>query len=200
MIQMASAEHSDAVDRHLKNWCETIAASQGQRANITIGLTSGSRTANDARVIFKIVKALQAAIAERRPKHSLLLCRLDVTSAPLELLSTAVDIDTEARLERSALGEWDHVEIDVCIGSYAPKSLLKIPRLLPKWKLRYDTIIVDLGAIHQVPSRTIGRLCDANFVIIGPNSSASAQWIKQYVDHHTACGSHIAGSIVAAAA
>jgi hypothetical protein len=56
-------------------------------------------------------------------------------------------------------------------------------------------ILIDLGPINLIPSRTIGRLCDTNYILLGPNTSASAQWILQYVDYHTYCGSHIAGTL-----
>jgi hypothetical protein len=197
---MTTSEQSTCRDQQLNNWCVDIVANNSGSKCITIGLTSGNRNPNDARVIYRLVKSLSESLLERRQESNLLLCRLDVKSVAWELFRSTENTDVDARIEKSALGSWDHVEIPVVVSNVAPKSLQQIPRLLPKWKLRYSTIVVDLGPINQVPSRTIGRLCDSNFVVIGPNSCASAQWISQHVDYHLDCGAHINGTIVASAA
>jgi hypothetical protein len=199
-LNMTSFDQSTYRDQRLNQWCvDTVASNSGSKCT-TIGLTSGNRYPNDARVIYRLAKSLSEALLEGRQESNLLLCRLDVKSIAWGLFRSSENTDVEARIEKSALGSWDHVEIPIVVGNVAPKSLQQFPRLLPKWKLRYSTIIVDLGPIHQIPSRTIGRLCDANFVVIGPNSCASAQWISEQVDYHLDCGADISGTIVASAA
>ena len=99
-------------------------------------------------------------------------------------------------IEKSALGDWHQIDVPMVLGNTAPWALQQLPRWLPKWKLRYGVILIDLGPIHLVASRTVGRLCDSNYIVLGPNSSASAQWLMQYVDYHSYCGSHIVGTLV----
>lgn len=198
---MVTNVQSNVEQQRLRDWCDGIVVDSSGAKSLTIGLASGNRYPNDARVIFRIVKALSNSLVEHRGKSNLLLCRLNVEtlgSGLFEPPKTSESVD--ARIEKSALGCWDFVEIDVPIGRVAPPSLQLIPRWLPKWQLRYHTIVVDLGPIHQVPSRTIGSICDAIYVVLGPNGCASAKWISQHVDHHTECGSPIAGTIVATAA
>ncbi len=201
MLEIDSSKQS--VNHRLDHWCQTLADQAAGTRNLTIGLTSGNRYANDARVLFRVAKSLTANIDQSRRNtgnsDGLLICRLDVNSAPLNWLGSADDNAVEPIIEKSALGDWHQVEIPIVIGRVAPKSLQQVPRWLPKWKLRFRTILIDLGPMHLVPSRTIGRLCDVNYVILGPHTCASAQWINQHIDYHSECGSHIAGSVVALA-
>ncbi len=185
----------------LASWSSELSKIVCTTKNLTIGLCSGNRFNNDARIVYRILKSLQAATAEVAPEANMLLCRLDARqTSPWDLVCSRDEQVAEPKLEKSALGNWDCVDVPITVGNVATRSLQQVPRWLPKWKLRYNLIVVDLGPMHLVPSRIIGRLCDGSYVILGPDSCASAQWISQYVSHHEECGAHIAGTIVAAAA
>lgn len=201
---MTTSQTSPTYDQRLKNWSDDIAAINAGSKCLTIGLTSGNRNPNDARVVYRLVKSLTDSIGQQRGDSqgdsSLLLCRINVQLLPFGPLLTFSDEVVEQRIEKSALGAWDQVEVAVSVGNVASKSLQQVVRTLPKWKLRYKTIVIDLGAIHHLPSRIIGRWCDSTYVLIGPSTCASAQWITQFVEYHRDCGSHIAGTITASAA
>lgn len=188
-------------DESLLAWCGHIAQVSRGAKNLTIGLTSGNRNNNDARVIYRIMKSLQASVLQQSPTASLLLCRLNVESASaLRFLGFGKELSQEPLTAKSALGNWFQVDVPIAIGSMAPRALQQVPRWLPKWKMRYDLVVVDLGPMHQVPSRVIGRFCDSNYVILGPDTTASAQWISQFIQYHEDCGAHIGGTIVATSA
>ena len=180
-------------------WYEQLANQSQHSQGLTIGLISGHRDQNDPRCIYKIASRLVSAMPCNRTRSQLLVCRLDVQSPLLGRLGawgTDTDQHVEPIIEKSALGEWFQVEVPMVLGNSAPWALQQLPRWIPKWKMRYSIILIDLGPIHLVSSRTVGRLCDANYIVLGPNSSASSQWLLQYVDYHAYCGSHIAGTLV----
>lgn len=188
-------------DTGLHQWADQIANIAIQTNNLSVGLVSGNRFGNDPRVIFRIVRSLQGAVHQLKPNSSCLLCRLDVrVSSAVRRLSWSREEAAEPKVERSALGNWHFVEVPIVVGNVATPSLQLVPRLLPKWKLNYNLVLIDLGPLHLVPSRIVGRLCDCNFVLLGPTSCASSQWINQFVSHHADCGSHITGTITAGAA
>lgn len=191
----------EIVDPRLTAWANEIAGITCQSKNVTLGLISGNRFSNDARVIFRIVRQLQQSLASISSDASILLCRLDVRSpSSMSLLIKESDELPEPKIERSALGNWSVVEVPMTVGNVAPRALQMVPRLLPKWKMRYNLVVIDLGPLHVVPSRIVGRLCDCNYVVLGPGSCASAQWITQYINYHEDCGSHIAGTVCATSA
>jgi hypothetical protein len=57
-------------------------------------------------------------------------------------------------------------------------------------------IMIDLGPMHHVPSRTIGRLCDHCYVLLGPDLCASVDWIRQHLAWHDRAGSTVGGTII----
>lgn len=191
----------ETVESRLATWADEIAGITLQSKNVTLGLISGNRSNNDARVVFQLVRQLQHSLDAKCADASMLLCRLDVRSpSSMSLLTKEADDLPEPKIEKSALGNWGVVEVPMTVGNVAPRALQMVPRLLPKWKLRYNLVVIDLGPLHVVPSRIVGRLCDCNFVVLGPGSCASAQWITQYITYHEDCGSHIGGTICATAA
>lgn len=181
-----------------ESWYQQIARQASHSQGLTVGLISGHREPNDPRGLYKIASRLVESMANFRCHSGLLVCRLDVESRTWSIFGEAAEQKIEPVIEKSALGDWYQVDVAMTLGNTAPWSLQQLPKWLPKWKLRYSAILIDLGPIHLVSSRTIGRLCDANYIVLGPNTSASAQWLLQYVDYHAYCGSHIAGTLVTA--
>lgn len=180
-------------------WYDQLARQSQHSQGLTIGLISGQRDQNDPRCIYKIANRLVSALPNNRTKSQMLVCRLDAHCPLLGRWGnwgTGVDQQIEPIIEKSALGDWYQVEVPMILGNTAPWALQQLPKWLPKWKMRYSIILIDLGPIHLVSSRTVGRLCDSNYIVLGPNASASSQWLMQYVDYHTYCGSHIAGTLV----
>jgi hypothetical protein len=186
----------EAVNSNLESWSDELVRQTSGSACLTIGLISGHREPNDARCVYILAGQLAQRLSTRHGDSDLLVCRLEIDCPVLARFRTVSDEPLEPEIEKSALGNWHEVEVPMTLGQSAPWALKALPRWLPKWKLRYKMILIDLGPINLIPSRTIGRLCDANYLLLGPNSSASAQWILQYVDYHTYCGSHIAGTLV----
>jgi hypothetical protein len=195
---MSSVIQRSAGDEKLQAWCEQLATLSVQTKCLTVGITSGHREANDARAIYRIASALDDALVQLSSQPKLLLCRLEVhkSSLAISLLGDSSQ-QADPTVRKSALGRWNQIDIDIRLGSTLPKQLSQIPRWLPKWKMAYDLILIDLGSMHLVPSRTVGRLCDAVFVMLGPNTCASAHWILEQVDLHQQAGCHIAGTLVA---
>lgn len=179
-----------------ETWIDDLVKQAAGAQCYTLGLISGHRDPNDARCVYKLARLFADRLSKQVSNSDLLVCRLNIDCPILAKFCRADDSPTEPEIIRSALGDWYEVEIEMTIGQSAPWTLKALPRWLPKWKHRYSMILIDLGPINLVPSRTIGRLCDANYIVLGPNSSASAQWILQHVDYHTYCGSHIAGTLV----
>ena len=199
MIQLNIIEKP--IDDQLQPWADHLARISRGTKSLTVGLMSGSRFSNDARAIFRMARAVQQGLTEQSLSRSLLLVRLDVHCPKIPLLgSPTTELENEPTIERSALGNWMSVEVPVQIGNVASPGLKQLPRWLAKWKQHYEVILVDLGPMHLVTSRLLGRFCEFNYVVLGPTSCASAQWILQHINHHEECGAHIAGSIIAAAA
>jgi len=177
-------------------WYDQIARQGSHSRGFTVGLISGHRDQNDPRCIYRIAARLTKAMANYRSNSGLLVCRLEVRCPLWGSWLATPEQKVEPIVEKSALGDWHQVDVPMTLGNTAPWSLQQLPRWLPRWKLRYNIILIDLGPIHLVSSRTIGRLCDSNYIVLGPNSTASAQWILQYADYHAYCGSHIAGTLL----
>lgn len=194
--QMAMMRNEQSQSR-LHAWCNKVALAVEQASVVTVGLLSGNRNNNDSRAIYRIASGLEEALARKSNRKSMLLCRLNVRKAtPISIFSRDDSQIVEPRIEKSVLGSWSKVDLSLEVSNVAPKLLQQVPRWFPKWKLRYNLILVDLGPMHMVPSRVIGRLCDLNVILLGPESSASAQWVAERVQQHEDCGVHIAGTLV----
>ena len=177
-------------------WIEDLVHQAAGSQCLTIGLISGHREPNDARCIYRLAGRISHGLNGSRGNGGLLVCRLNIEIPMLPRFRKPVEERVEPEIEKSALGNWHEVEVPMKICQTACWTLQSLPRWLPKWKLRFQMIVVDLGPIHLVPSRTIGRLCDTNYLLLGPNNCASPQWILQYRDYHAYCGSHIDGTVV----
>jgi|LakMenE01Jun11ns_1017448.scaffolds.fasta_scaffold9924757_1 hypothetical protein len=178
------------------NWCEQWVAKLADTPSIAIGLISGHREPNDPRSVHRIARRMSEALTAHPGRLSMLVCQLDIHTGGGMLSKKCSETLVEPEITKSPLGNWHQVQVAMRIGASAPEPLQRLPRWLAKWKHRHSLILVDLGPIHLVPSRMLGRLCDANYLMLGPNWCASSQWLLQYVDYHEYCGSHILGTVV----
>lgn len=176
-------------------WANAIAAEAGQATCLTIGFASGSRANIDPRATDRLMGYVEEALAGIDAHCRTLLLRLDVF--PSRKLGRGTDQpDSIPVAHRSPLGHWSQVTVPVPVGMRASWSLERIPEWLPVWKSEFGLILIDLGPVHLVPSRIAGRLCDANYLLLGPDSSGSPEWLMQHIARHEQCGSTIRGSLV----
>ena len=177
------------------NWGGAVAAAAQNATTYSIGLTSGSRFANDRRSVERLVRCASAELMNATGASTLLL-RLD----PMAPMGPAPTTKTSAPVAtKSPLGPWYELNLPVPEKNSTAWALEHIPHWLPQWKLRHRLVAVDLGPMHLAPSRIIGRLCDTCYVLLGPATCASHDWIMQQIDFHSRAGSVIAGSIVTTA-
>ncbi len=188
-------ESSKPVNGSEISWPEAVVVEACNAACTTIGLMAGSRDANDVRVIDSLVKELSDQFGAREYAARMMLLRLDVHH------STSLERQHGQpaglpKSTRSPLGNWSEVAVPMPVGRSASWSLQQLPRWLPKWKSEFDLILIDLGPMNLVPSRAIGRLCDSCYLLLGPDSCASHEWILQHVAWHDRSGSSICGTLL----
>ncbi len=174
-------------------WGGTVAAAAQRASTYSIGLMSGSRFPNDRRLIERLVKSAAEELGQLTGASTLLL-RLDSTAHESHATATRT---TAPVAIKSPLGPWYEISLPMPPSKSAPRALEQIPHWLPQWKLRHRLVAIDLGPMHLTPSRIIGRLCDACYLMLGPATCASHDWIMQHIDFHSRCGTVIAGSLVA---
>ncbi|GAB5405994.1 MAG: hypothetical protein Aurels2KO_42250 [Aureliella sp.] len=179
-------------------WISELFKSQSDDACKTLGMISGSKQNCDPNCITNIARQVSGCAAELGDNRSLVV-HLDV------FLSKETDrlLDQPAGIPpttRSPLGNWRDVTIPMPVGFEASWSLLQIPSWLSSWRSQFGVILIDLGPCHLVPARSIGRLCGANVVLIGPSATASREWLASHLDHLRESGVSVAGSILASRA
>ncbi len=192
---MLQIERRSSQDKLLRQWA-TAASEQALKAvNFTIGLMSGSRLLIDRRAVDR----LTCVVAERMEDPTLLI-RLMVTESSVEKalqFTQGYPFETPP-LKRSALGNWNEVSLAIPVGGSAPVALQSLPKWLAGWKRNHRLILIDLGPMHQVPARTIGRYCDNSYIVLGPVSCASHAWIMREIAILDHCGVSLAGTIIVA--
>jgi hypothetical protein len=176
-------------------WAAQIVRESSPARCTSIGLTCGSRDATDRRVVDALTRSLSQQSSSSRRESRLLLLRLNVFH------STELDRQDDQPLgaprpTTSPLGDWSEVTVPMPVGRRASWSLQNLPRWLPAWKSEYRMLVVDLGPMDLVPSRSIGRLCDSCFVVLGPDYCASHEWILEHVAWHDRSGNTICGTIL----
>lgn len=181
-------------EQNSTNWGSEVAAAAQSASTYSIGLMSGSRFANDRRLIDRLVKSAALDLGESTGASTLLL-RLDNAAGHNAAPTTSRPAAPVA--SKSPLGPWYEICLPMPQSKTAPWTLEQIPHWLPQWKLRHRLVVIDLGPMHLTPSRIIGRLCDACYLMLGPSTCASHDWIMQQIDFHSRSGTVIAGSVVA---
>lgn len=186
---------SNSVQSLLADWAAAIVQDCSPHGCTTIGLMSGSRFVCDRRAIDALTRVVDEARGLRRLSLPMLLVRLDVIEgASLERASEQSEAAPVP--QSSPLGQWSEVTVPVPVGSRASWSLEQLPRWLHAWKRQFRVLVIELGPMHQVPSRVIGRLCDANYILLGPSTCGSRDWILQHAAWHEQSGSTICGCLL----
>lgn len=176
-------------------WAESIVREVSGSPHLTVGLISGARYGNDPRCVNRLVGALAARAKTAGDEYRLLSVRLSVvTNEKLEQPPEKTAAVPPAI--RSPLGPWSEVSISVPVGARASWALLQIPSWLSTWKEAFRLILVDLGPINLVPSRIVGRLCDVNYLHLGPDECASSDWLLEHMAWHDRSGSDIVGTLL----
>jgi hypothetical protein len=183
-------------DLQTAGWGGEVAAAAQMATTYSIGLMGGSRFPNDRRLIDRLVKSAALELAELTGASTLLL-RLDSTAREVNSTASRNSVPVATK---SPLGPWYEISLPMPHSQTAPWSLEHIPHWMPQWKLRHRLVVIDLGPMHLAPSRVIGRLCDTCYLLLGPSTCASHDWVMQQIDFHSRSGTIIAGSIVATTA
>lgn len=186
---------SPATDSSAVTWAAGLVRDWTRTSSLTIGLTSGGRQSCDRRAIDALARNLDEALSTRRVLRPMLLVRLKIMPGS-SLERGAEQSECGPPLLRSPLGAWSEVSVPVPVGKRASWSLEQLPRWLDAWRDDFGLVVIDLGPIHEVPSRVIGRLCDGCYVVLGPDNCASRDWILQQVAWHQHSGSTICGTLV----
>ncbi|MEZ6135308.1 MAG: hypothetical protein R3C53_10400 [Pirellulaceae bacterium] len=179
----------------MNSWSQTIVRQAKSARSTTVGLVGGSRKAVDRRVLDRLAKSLVSGLREAKLDPRVLVVRLEIREVFDLIGPTQVDQHLPDLME-SPLGRWSHVDIPMPVGRTAPWTLEQLPKWLPSWKKRFGVIMLDLGPMHLVPSRTIGRLCDSCFVLLGPDSCGSCEWIQQHMSWHQQSGTQLSGCVL----
>ncbi len=82
------------------------------------------------------------------------------------------------------------------ISHTAPATLIQLPRWLPKWKQRFGLLLLDLGPMHLVPSRTDRPAARQLLPTLGPQHLRFTGSTTRHVNWHRQSGSVICGSLV----
>lgn len=198
---LARREGTDAkldVDAKLdtaESWAAGLAHDSSLAKCTTIGLISGSRSANPRCVVDAYAQRIADARHECRAKLPMLIVRLDVRHSATPP-RTGQNSELPPPTALSPLGPWREVTIPVPIGRKAGWWLEHLPHWLPNWKREFGFLLVDLGPISEVPSRVIGRLCDGCYLMLGPEACGSHEWLLQHIAWHDHSGCTICGTLI----
>lgn len=205
-------------EQNATSWGVEVANAAQKASTYSIGLMGGSRFANDRRVVDRLLKSVTKELGELTGDTTLLVrldaklssdaARLQHFQRNLNLAAQSVQTDeknlsTESQATsvpvapKSPLGPWYEISLPMPQDKSIPWALQRLPHWLPQWKLRHRLVAFDLGPMHLPPSRVIGRLCDACYLMLGPSTCASHEWIMQQIDFHSRSGTVLAGSVIA---
>ncbi len=177
------------------DWATALAEEARTATCLTVGITDGSRADIDRRVLDRLIGELAERYEERQADEQMLVLRLSVF-ASRQLDRAADQPATIPVAQRSPLGAWSEVTVPVPVGARASWSLQQLPDWLPTWKASFGLILIDLGPVNLVPSRIVGRLCDSCYLVLGPDSCASKDWIMEQIAWHGQSGSTICGTLL----
>lgn len=176
-------------------WAAEVAQEAVLSNCTTIGLINGSRDSTSRNVVNVYARLLADAFSALRSRRPMLIARLSSHPARNSRREHQ-HADSAPDVTVSPLGPWSEVTISVSAGKQARDTLESLTYLLPNWKREFGFILVDLGPISEVPSRLIGGHCDSCFLLLGPESCGSHEWLLQQIAWHARSGSTICGTLV----
>ncbi len=177
-----------------EGWAAELVQEALQAPCTTIGLVSGNRQGSDRCVIDAYARLLAQQLQKARFKRPLLIVRLHTQVAATAGSTTARN--SIPRPAPSPLGAWSDVHINVAVGRKSPGVLQQLPQWLPSWKTEYGFLLIDLGPICELPSRVAGRLCDGCYVMLGPETCGSYEWLMRHIAWHDRSGSTMCGTLL----
>lgn len=177
-----------------KIWAADLAQEAMLAQCTTIGLISGSRDTTSRCVIDAYTRLISDALTALRFRRPMLIVRLDASAAVSRRNSQPGEMVPS--VTASLLGPWSEVTVSVAAGKKGKGTLESLSYLLPKWKREFGFVLVDLGPIAEASSRLIGGHCDSCFVVLGPESCGSHEWLLQHIAWHARSGSTICGTLV----
>jgi hypothetical protein len=178
------------------DWANSLAEEASMSDSLTIGIVNGSKTPSDSFAIEGLISSLSESLRDADNEARCLLIRAE----PHDPLSTISDPPSEPRIPvaaKSDFGCWCEASL-VCNkdGNPTEGTAGMLHKWLPVWKKAFRLIVIDLGPIHGSTSRTVGRLCDGSYLLLGPTACGSQEWIMQQVAWHNQSGSTICGSLL----
>ncbi len=179
-------------ESNYSKWASCIASEAHHADTYSVGLMSASRFANDRRAVDRLLRTAASELSQLEFGASTLLLRMDTNgdlSAPLRLGSMPAEL-------KSPLGSWYEIVLPVTDKATNERTLEQLENWLPQWKQQHRLVVVDLGPMHLAPSRNVGRLCDVCYLLLGPQTCASHEWIMQQINAHDRNGTVIAGSVI----
>jgi hypothetical protein len=185
------------MDAKSTRWGSCIASEASQAATYSVGLMSASRFANDRRAVDRLLRSATQELTQLDFGATTLFVCLDVLNNLQTKTRTSTAVPSPSK---SLLGPWYEV--------FLPASDTKSMKLLtdnlavwlPQWKQEHRLVVVDLGPMHLTAAQSAGRLCDVCYLILGPGTCASHDWIVRQVNQLDRMGTVIAGSVIATAA
>jgi hypothetical protein len=184
----------------LASWSASVVQEASNAHNLTVGIVSGHRNPTDRRVLDQLARSFAlSGTTPGGPQSQLLVIRLryDLGNAGDREAS-----DGEIELSRplkSPLGSWSVVDV---VPPRTRKGLDELPNriahALPDWKRAYKIIVIDLGSVGSHLSRQLGYLCDAAYIVLGPEGCGAPDWLRLQIANHEQSGSHIVGTLTVA--
>ncbi len=178
-----------------QSWAAELAHESQLTQCTTIGLISGNRTAAPRCVIEGYARLIADALTALRARRPMLIVRIG-NAGKFDSPRASQLTESAPHIAASPLGPWSEVNISVAAGKQMLATLERLSYLLPEWKREFGFVLIDLGPIAEVPSRMIGRHCDSSFVLLGPESCGSYEWLLQHIAWHAESGSTICGTLV----
>ena len=180
----------------LGEWVTAISREARAASNLTVGLSGGSRMPIDRRVTDHLAKSLAEELHLTHHDPRLLVVQLQCNALSRTQARQLDGLQRPPAITASPLGRWSTVAIPLPSGKNSISALAHVPRWLPAWKENFGVILFDLGPMNMVPSRAIGRLCDSCYVVLGPESCASSEWILQHLAWHERAGVQFCGTLL----
>ncbi|MFN3189239.1 MAG: hypothetical protein ACE361_01860 [Aureliella sp.] len=187
-------ENADALSTAVLDWADGLVREAMEAECLTVGVMSGGRSGNDPRSLDRLLQAITSRMKTPATNARVLAVRC----IDAELATSEVDVvDRIPVAQRSPLGSYCEVELVSTERKRIAPGLNNLPNWLAEWKNAFQLILVDIGAIDSVAAKSIGRLCDGCYLLLGPYSCGSQEWIMQHVAWHNRSGSTVCGTIVA---
>ncbi|MFK7737574.1 MAG: hypothetical protein AB8B50_16180 [Pirellulaceae bacterium] len=183
----------NADDTCLSSWTDNLVVEASSTPCLTVGVCNGGREANDRLTMDHLLGRLERSLTRFAPDRRMLSIRID----PQNMQADKPIVERMPIAQRSALGDYHEVQLSCERGSKNGHALNGLADWLPSWKEAFGLIVLDIGPIDSREARVSGRLCDGCYVLLGPRTCGSQEWINQQIAWHSRSGSTVCGTILA---